>query len=95
MKKSNYSKNNIFAEISSKTWKIILGVLGAGLILGAVAFFTYFRVERVEVMGCSHYTQDEIKEKVLRGPLAANSVLAPLFIQRKRCPEFLSCPDIQ
>ena len=83
MKKFNYLKNNIFAGISSKTWKIMLGVLGAGLLAGAVAFFTYFRVERVEVMGCSHYTQEEIKEIVLRGPLASNSVLAPLFYTKK------------
>lgn len=87
MKKSIYRNNKIFANISSKTWKIMLGALGAGLLIGAIVFFSYFRVERVEVMGCSHYTQEEIKEKVLNGPLASNSVLAPLFYTKKETTE--------
>lgn len=79
MRESNYRKNLMIDKIDSKTRKIILAALGTVLLGGGIFFFSYFRVERVEVMGNSHYTEEEVKEKVLKGPLAGNSVLAPLF----------------
>lgn len=49
------------------------------LIAGIIFFFVYFRVENVEVMGSNHYTEEEVKEMILRGPMASNSVLAPIL----------------
>ena len=66
-------------KLDKKTWKIIWGSLAALALAGIVFFFVYFRVEEVEVMGSSHYSKDEIREMILRGPLASNSVLAPLL----------------
>lgn len=76
MRTSNYRKK---LGISKKTWKIIWGSLAAALLAGIIFFFTYFRVEHVEVMGSNHYSEAEIKEMILRGPLASNSVLAPML----------------
>lgn len=83
MRKSNYRKILMLDNMSKKTWQILLGVLGLVLLAGGIAFFSWFRVERVEVMGSSHYSEEEIKEKVLRGPLAGNSVLAPMIYTKK------------
>ena len=66
-------------KLDKKNWKIIWGSLAALALAGIVFFFVYFRVEEVEVMGSSHYSKDEIREMILRGPLASNSVLAPLL----------------
>lgn len=65
--------------MSKKTKKIIAGVIGAGILVAMIAFFSYYKVDSVEVRGTSHYTDEEVKKMVLRGPLASNSVLAPLF----------------
>lgn len=74
MRESNYRKG---IQIDKKIWYIAAGV-GAAVLLGLIIFFfTYYRVENIEVMGSSHYSEEEIKEMVLRGPLASNSVLAP------------------
>lgn len=76
MRASNYRKK---IEISKHTWKMIAGGLAAVVLAGIIFFFTYFRVENVEVMGSSHYSETEIREMILRGPLASNSVLAPVL----------------
>ena len=65
--------------MSKKTKKIIAGVIGAGILAAMIAFFSYYKVDSVEVRGTTHYTDEEVKKMVLRGPLASNSVLAPLF----------------
>ena len=75
MRKSNYGKR---APMSKKAKKIIAGVIGAGVLAAMIAFFSYYKVDSVEVRGTSHYTDEEVKKMVLRGPLASNSVLAPL-----------------
>lgn len=76
MRTSNYRKK---LEIDIKTWKIILGVIAAVLLAGVIFFFVYFDVDHVEVMQSRHYSETEIKEMILRGPLASNSVLAPML----------------
>ena len=74
MRTSNYHKK---WKLNKKTIRILLGS-GAGLVIvWIIAFFVYFRVENVEVMVSDRYTEEEIREMVLRGPLAYNSVLAP------------------
>ena len=62
----------------------IIGILTALILAGAVAFFTYFRVEHVEVRGSTRYTEEEIKSQVMRGAFAWNSVLAPYFCSQEQ-----------
>ena len=76
MRKSNYGKK---PPMSRKTKKILAGVIGAGILAALIAFFSYYKVDSVEVRGTSHYTDEEVKKMVLRGPMASNSVLAPLI----------------
>lgn len=80
MRESNYRKKT---EINKKIWYVFAGVAAAALIAGVVFFFAYFRVENVEVLESSHYTEEEVKEMILRGPLASNSVLAPMLYNQK------------
>lgn len=53
------------------------------MLAGILFFFLYFKVDTVEVMGSSHYSDEEIKEMVLKGPMASNSALAPLLYSKK------------
>ena len=76
MRQSNYGKK---PPMSKKTKKILAGVIGAGVLAAMIAFFSYYKVDSVEVRGTTHYTDEEVKKMVLRGPLASNSVLAPLI----------------
>ena len=55
-----------------------VGVLLVLLLAGIIFFFTYYQVDEVQVMGSSHYSEKQIRKMVLRGPLASNSVFAPL-----------------
>lgn len=80
-------KTSIFQKkpeisINSKTWKIIGVCVAALLLFGVIFFFTYFKVRTVEVMGSSHYSEEEIKEMILQGPMAYNSVLAPIVCSK-------------
>lgn len=68
--------------LKRKILKIILGGLWAVLLAGIIFFFVYYRVENVEVMASSHYSQEQVREMVLRGPLASNSVLAPIVYSK-------------
>lgn len=79
MRTSSYQKK---IQINKKLLKKIWIILAAVCLAGIVFFFTYFRVDKVEVMGNSHYTESEMKEMVLRGPLSGNSVLAPILYTR-------------
>ncbi|MDO4276176.1 MAG: cell division septal protein [Eubacteriales bacterium] len=79
MRASNYRKNLL---INKNTWKFIWGGLAAVIVAGVIFFFTYYKVDSVEVMGSSHYSEEEVKEMILRGPLASNSVLAPLLYSK-------------
>lgn len=78
MKISNLRKK---LQISNKkkTWKIIGISLAVILLAGILFFFTYFKVQNVEVMGSSHYSESEVKEMILHGPLSDNSVFAPIL----------------
>ncbi len=79
MRTSNYRKK---LHIDKKVWKIIGAGAGGLLLAGVIFFFTYYRVEHVEVMGSSHYSETEVREMILRGPLASNSILAPILYSR-------------
>ena len=75
--------------MSKKAKKIIAGVIGAGILVAMIAFFSYYKVDSVEVRGTSHYTDEEVKKMVLRGPLASNSVLAPLFYSTTKTDDII------
>ncbi len=62
MRNSNYRKK---LKINRKFW-YVAGGTAVGLLAAAVIFFfVYFRVENVEVMGSSHYTDEEVREMIL------------------------------
>lgn len=61
------------------TRKLIFGSVAIIFLAAAVFFFTFFHVKTVEVMGSDHYPEDELKEKILKGTLTTNSILAPMF----------------
>lgn len=65
--------------MDKKTKKITVYIVGLGLLAAAVVFFTYYKVDSVQVRGTTHYSDEEVKKMVLRGPLASNSVLAPMI----------------
>ena len=55
MRESNYRKG---IQIDKKIWYIAAGV-GAAVLLGLIIFFfTYYRVDNIEVMGSSHYSEE-------------------------------------
>ena len=76
MRKSNYGKK---PPMSKESKKIMAGVIGTGILVAVIIFFSYYKVDSVEIRGTSHYTDEEVKNMVLRGPMASNSVLAPLI----------------
>ena len=76
MRESNYGKR---PPMSKRTKKMLAGMIGAGVMVAVIVFFSYYKVDTVEVRGTSHYTDEEVKNMVLRGPMASNSVLAPLL----------------
>lgn len=58
------------------------------LAFGALLWFWFFfKVQDVEVAGSTHYSKEQIKDIVLKGPLAENSVLAPLLCSRENTGE--------
>lgn len=75
---TNYLKM-LKRKTKGKTWKIIGTALALSLLIGIIFFFSYFHVTNVEVMDSSYYSQNEVKEMILQGPFAYNSVLAPIF----------------
>lgn len=75
---TNYRKK-LKIRVDKKTWKIIGTGAAAVLLIGIIFFFAYFRVTNVEVMGSSYYSESEVKEMILQGPLAYNSVMAPIL----------------
>ncbi len=77
MRTSNYRK-----KLDKKVWRIIWGTAGGFVLAGIIFFFAYFNVTHVEVVASTHYTEEEIREMVLTGPLASNSVLAPLLYSK-------------
>ena len=56
----------------------VLIVLLMALLLGAVFLFSYYRVNKVYVSGNTQYTDDEISDMVMRGPLGHNSLYLSL-----------------
>lgn len=57
---------------------MIIGILLLALGGGAVALHSVYTVRTVYVEGNVHYTEDEIKEIVMSGPLGDNSLYLSL-----------------
>ena len=76
MKENSYGKKS---SMSKKAKKMTGYIIGIGILTAMIVFFSYYKVESVVVRGTSHYTDEEVKAMVLRGPLASNSVLAPML----------------
>lgn len=71
---------------NKKSHKIRIMVLLAAL--GALLWFWFFfKIQEVEVTGSTHYSEEQIEKIALRGPLAENSVLAPLLCSREHTEE--------
>ena len=66
-------------KLSKKNQLKITGLIVVLLLAGVIFFFTYYQVDEVQVMGSSHYSEKQIKKMVLRGPMASNSILAPII----------------
>lgn len=75
-----------FLEIFNEQpgWKKVLALVIGGLTAFSIFFFTFFHVDynSVEIMDSVYYTKDELRQKVLKGPFAYNSVLAPIFCSK-------------
>lgn len=54
---------------------------------GLLWFWFFFKIQDVEVAGSTHYSKEQIKDIVLKGPLAENSVLAPFLCSRDNTGE--------
>jgi len=68
---------------NSRTKWIILGGILAALLVGIFLFSALYRVEAVEVIGSSRYSEEEIKDMVLHGVAAQNTILASRFLSRE------------
>lgn len=77
----NYMNIETIKELifTTKKWKLLLLGLLMVLLCGSIFFFVYYRVEEVMVMNSNYLSESEIREMVLKGPFAGNSVLAPIF----------------
>ena len=69
------------------TRKLVIGSGAVVVLAAAVFFFTFFQVKTVEVIGNDHYTEDELKEKILKGSMTSNAILAPLFYSKNAAEE--------
>lgn len=69
------------------TRKLVIGSVAVVVLAAAVFFFTFFQVKTVEVIGNDHYTEDELKEKILKGSMSSNTILAPLFYSKNAAEE--------
>ncbi len=69
------------------TRKLVIGSVAVVVLAAAVFFFTFFQVKTVEVIGNDHYTEDELKEKILKGSMTSNAILAPLFYFKNAAEE--------
>jgi len=62
-------------KFNKKTKRIIIGSILLFFCVGILSFIMIFHVEDVEVMGNTRYTEEEMKEMVLNGPVSSNSLI--------------------
>lgn len=68
------------SDISTR--KLVIGSAAIAVLAAVIFFFAFFQVKTVEVMGNDHYSDDELKERILKSPMTSNTILAPLFYAR-------------
>ena len=69
-------------RLNKKIAAWIAGVFSALTLAAMVFFFSFFQVKNIEVRGSTRYSDEEVKEMVLKGLFAENSVLAPIFCSK-------------
>lgn len=74
-------------ELTNSGKKILAVIMIAIFLGGFIFFFGYFRVQNVEVVGNTYYSSEEIEKTVLRGPLAYNTLLAPILYSENNLSE--------
>ena len=62
MKENSYGKKS---SMSKKAKKMTGYIIGIGILTAMIVFFSYYKVDSVEVRGTSHYTDEEVKKMVL------------------------------
>ena len=70
------------------TRKLIMGSVAIIILAAVIFFFAFFQVKTVEVMGSEHYSEDELKEAILKGPLTSNTIFAPRFYSKNAAEKF-------
>ena len=70
-------------RLNKKIAAWIAGVFSALALASMVFFFSFFQVKNIEVRGSTRYSDEEVKEMVLKGLFAENSVLAPIFCSKE------------
>lgn len=91
-------KNNDYERFTfkQKVWMSVAALIL--LIIVALAFLlVYFRVTKVEVIGNSHYTEEEIQEMVLNGNITDNSLLLSVKYRNKSIQDipFIESMDVE
>lgn len=80
MKKFQIKKIRFQKVELTKEGKQAAAGIGVGIVvLALLAFFLLFKVERIEIVGSTKYTDQEIKEYALSSPLTSNTVFAMMF----------------
>lgn len=79
--------------------RILIGAAVLIVIAAAALVFVciHFRVTKVEVIGNNHYTEDEIREMVLKGGVTDNSLLLKLKYRNKSIKDipFIESMDVE
>lgn len=66
-------------ELTEEGKRLVAGIAAGAAILVILLFVLLFRVTNVKVLGSTKYSDSEIKEYVMEGPLTWNTVLVSLF----------------
>lgn len=74
------------SDISTR--KLVIGSAAIAVLAAVIFFFAFFQVKTVEVMGNDHYSDDELKERILKSPMTSNTILAPLFYAKDAAEDF-------
>lgn len=80
MKKIQFKKIHFQkVEFTKEGKQAVAGISVGIVVLVLLAFFLLFKVDRVEIVGSTKYTDQEIREYALSSPLTSNTVFAMMF----------------
>lgn len=66
-------------QLTKEGKKAVACAVAGAAVLALLLFFILFRVSRVEIVGSTKYTDDEIREYALGNPVTSNTLLAVWF----------------